>query len=351
MEIKRIGLIGHLAEGQEKFDGQTVSTRQWQNELNKMHFQKLPVYVDTYNYKKHPVSLLVNWLKCMFTSSHIVFMLSGNGMHVFLPLLFYSNKIFKRKLFHRVIGGNLCEYVEQNPKWVKYLNGFEVNWVQSNKMVEGLRKLGISNGEYLENFRSIKPIKKEDVIHWNGKPYRYCTFCRVSEAKGIGLAIKAIANINKKYGTGTAELYVYGPVEEEYREEFNRLVDSNRECVFYEGSVESTKAVDYLKKYYFHLFPTTWHGEGFPGTLIDCYNAALPTIASDWAYNSEYIKNNETGYLYDWKQPEQLEQLIDASIHVSMNTYCEMRMRNLKEADKYSAEVVMNKILKRMTMK
>jgi hypothetical protein len=56
------------------------------------------------------------------------------------------------------------------------------------------------------------------------------------------------------------------------------------------GSVPTEQAVNVLKDYYMHLFPTTWSGEGFPGTFIDCYNAALPTIASDWAYNTE-LKN------------------------------------------------------------
>lgn len=350
MEIKRIGLIGHMAIGQKKYDGQTVSTRMWQNELNNMELPRKPVFVDTYNYMHRSFSLIASWIKCMFSCSHIVFMLSGNGMRVFLPLLFYSNKIFKRRLYHRVIGGNLCEYVEKNPKWTKYLNGFEVNWVQSNKMVERLKELGVTNGEYLENFRSIKPINEEEITAWKSKPYKFCTFCRVSKAKGIGLAIQAISEVNRKNGSGTVELHVYGPVEDAYKEEFEKLVDENKECVYYEGSIESTKAVDILKNYFFHLFPTTWHGEGFPGTLIDCYNAGLPTIASDWAYNAEYIRNGEMGYIYSWEKPELLEQLIGSSIGDSSEKHLKMRMANLNEAKKYTAEVVMNKILNRMTV-
>ncbi len=350
MDIKRIGLIGHLAISKEKYDGQTVSTRMWQTELEKMHLEKAPIYVDTFNYKHRAISLIGNWLRCMISCSHIVFMLSGNGMHVFLPLLYYTNKLFKRKLYHRVIGGNLCEYVEKYPKWVKYLNGFEVNWVQSTRMVEELRRLGVKNGEYLENFRDISSINKNEIKPWAAKPYKFCTFCRVCKEKGIGLAIDSVAAINEGGGIGTVELHIYGPIEDAYKEEFERLVKKNKTCIFYEGSIESSKAVDYLKKYYFHLFPTTWHGEGFPGTLIDCYNAGLPTIASDWAYNSEYIKHGVTGFLYDWKYPELLEELIKNAISYEPEKYCEMRLANLKEAEKYTAQVVMTKIMNRMAL-
>ena len=348
MNIRRIGLIGHLAIGQEKYDGQTVSTRMWQTELKKMHLEKSPIYVDTFNYKHRAISLIANWLKCMISCCHIVFMLSGNGMRVFLPLLYYTNKLFKRKLYHRVIGGNLCEYVKKYPKWVKYLNGFEVNWVQSTKMVEELKRIGVKNGEYLENFRAIKAIAPSELTAWREEPYKFCTFCRVCKPKGIGLAINAISEVNKKYNRMVAELHIYGPVEDAYTKEFNHLLHSNSDCIYYEGAVESSEAVAYLKKYYFHLFPTTWDGEGFPGTLIDCYNAGLPTIASDWAYNSEFIRDGEMGYIYDWKQPELLTELILKTISLDEHIYLQLRKNNLDEASKYTSEVVMEKVRKRM---
>jgi len=342
--IKRLGLIGHIADGQEKFDGQTVSTRIWRDELRKESNDLELIIVDTFEYKRRFIKLLKSWLKCMVSCSHIVVMLSGNGMRFFFPLLYYSNKIFKRKIFHRVIGGNLSNYVDVNPIWIKYLNAFEINWVQSPKMVEYLFQQGIYNAVFLENFRNVKSISNEELTSSNKKPFLFCTFCRVSKAKGITLAIETIANINSVNGEGTAEIHIYGPIEKEYKKEFLQLIEQNKESVKYMGSIESSKAVDTLKKYYFHIFPTTWDGEGFPGTLIDCYNAGLPTIASNWAYNSEYIKNGVTGFLYDWKHPEDLEKNIQFTLNYSEEHYFNMREANLKEAEKYSAEKIMQKI-------
>ena len=194
--MKKIGIIGHFAEGQEKFDGQTVSTRVWKTELKKRSDVVEVKTVDTWNYKKHFIKVSARIFQLMSSCSHIVFMLSGNGMRVILPLLFSLNKIFKKKIFHRVIGGNLTDYVKANPKWVKYLNSFEVNWVQSPKMVSELSKLGVKNAEFLENFRSAEPICKTDIPRSEPKTL-FCTFCRVSKAKGIGDAICAISSVAK----------------------------------------------------------------------------------------------------------------------------------------------------------
>ena len=210
-----------------------------------------------------------------------------------------------------------------------------------------LNGIGLTNAEYLENFREITPIALSDEPEDFEKPFRFCTFCRVSEAKGIGLAMESVAQVNESMGEGTAVLHVYGPIEDAYADKFRALLEKYGSCVEYKGSIPSDQAVNTLKDYYMHLFPTTWSGEGFPGTLIDCYNAALPTIASDWAYNSELIVEGETGYLYDWQKPELLAEKIAEAIQNKDNVWA-MKKMCLKEAEKYKSEVVTAKIVARI---
>lgn len=341
----KIGLIGHTAEGIDMFDGQTVSTRLWKNELCKQNEHQ--VYcVDTYNYKKRILKVLWHWIVCMFVCDDIVIMLSGNGLRFFLPLLYYANKLFNKRIYHRVIGGNLEMYINKYPQMVRYLNAFEVNWVQSPVLVERLKKQGVLNSEYLENFRRITPIDKSEILKEYGAPYMFCTFCRVSKAKGITVAADAIAEVNKRQGRVIAKLHIYGPIAKEYQEEFENILSKYKEFVEYKGSVPSSEAVSVLKNYYMHLFPTTWDGEGFPGTLIDCYNAALPTIASNWAYNTEFIEHEENGYIYDWKCPEQLTYAIEEAIK-NEDIYL-MRIKCLQQAEKYSADTVIEKVFCKM---
>lgn len=347
MKKKKLAIIGCFGEGKQLFDGQTVSTRLLGNVLDKSNAFKKICKVDTCDYQKRKLKVLFSWLACMFSCKYIIVMLSGNGLKVFSPLLYYANKIFRRKIYHRVIGGELDSFLVRNPKCIKYMNSFELNWVQSCKLVKKLDEIGLKNAEYLENFREITPICLPEGRECFTPPFEFCTFSRVTESKGISVAIEAIAEVNQELGDGTAILHVYGPVEEEYAEKFYSLVSSHENCVEYKGSVPSEKAVETLKEYYMHLFPTTWSGEGFPGTLIDCYNAALPTIASDWAYNPELIIEGETGYLYDWQQPEKLKDKIVEAIQKKTNTW-QMKENCLQEAEKYKSETVTAKIVNRI---
>lgn len=341
----KIGIIGRTADKQAMYDGQTVSTRLWRDELKK-HGGSVFV-VDTYNYKRRVFPILLQWIWCMFTCTHIVVMLSGGGLSFFLPLLYYANKLFRRKIYHRVIGGELDAYVKEHPKSVKYLNSFEVNWVQSNKMIERLDAVGVKNGKFMENFRNIKAIPESQLRKETEKPYRFCTFSRVSESKGIGLAMETIAKVNAYMGMKVAVLDIYGPIEEAYREQFEALLKKHDDCVEYKGSVPSEQAVGVLKNYFFHLFPTTWKGEGFPGTMLDCYHAGLPTIASTWAYNDEFVQEEKTGYLYPWDKPEELFHCILKAIKQEELVYS-MRLNCLNEASKFQPEIAMKKVMSMM---
>lgn len=345
---KKLAIIGHFADGMDFYDGQTVSTRLLRDVLEQSGQFEQICKVDTYNYHKKFVKIFYSWICCMFSCSYIIFMLSGNGTKVFTPMLYYANKIFRKKIFHRVIGGALDSFLKQNPKCIKYMNAFEVNWVQSNKLAKSLNDIGLLNTEYLENFRQIFPVTLPEEPKEIEKPFHFCTFCRVSEAKGIALAMESVAKVNQLLGEGTAVLHIYGPIEERYSETFHSLLKEHGACVEYKGSVPSDQAVNTLKDYYMHLFPTTWASEGFPGTLIDCYNAALPTIGSDWAYNSELITEGETGYLYDWRKPELLAEKIVESIR-NKDRVWDMKKACLNEAKKYKCEVVTAKIIDRIT--
>lgn len=348
MKKKRIGIIGCVAEGAALYDGQTVSTRVWLSELKKLTPHSSVFVVDTYNYTKHPIKVIVNYIKCVSNCSHVVIMLSRNGLKLFLPLLYLSQKIHNCKVYHRVIGGSIEEEIKKHKKYSKYLNSFEVNWVQSPKMVKGMKdNFHIYNAEYLENFRSVKPLSINEIVKEFDEPMPFCTFSRVSKSKGIGLAIEAISRINREKGKKKAVLHVYGPIEDDYKAEFEKLLEKHKGSVEYKGCVPSEEAIFTLTDYYMHLFPTTWSGEGFPGTIVDCFNAGLPTIASDWAYNSEIIENGSTGLIYEYKHQELLYKAIEYSLsHV--DECIKMREECIKKANLYSAEHVMKKVSNKM---
>lgn len=341
----KIGIIGRVADGAELCDGQTVTTRIIRDELeNRLN---ISVYcVDTYDYRHHAFKCLFRSFKCLFKCEHIFVLLSNNGLRFFLPFLYFINKVFHRRVYHRVIGGSFGDTVSQHPEWVKYLNAFVVNLVEGRAQVEALRNAGVNNAVETYTFRNAQIVTPDDFPNCTSHPFRFCTFCRVTKAKGISDAIQAIMQINSNHSE-CATLDIYGPLDEEYRAEFEMLLKQSSGAAKYRGCVPPEKSVDTLKGYFMHLFPTTWKGEGMAGTLVDCFAAGLPTIATDWNYNAEVLAEGKTGFCYDWRHPELLaEKMRYCMAHPEQVE--KMRYACIKEAVKYQPDASMQQIFEFM---
>ena len=102
----------------------------------------------------------------------------------------------------------------------------------------------------------------------------------------------------------------YGPFEAEYEFLFKDEI-STISNISYKGFLDlrNQKNYDILAKYDAMLFPTYWHGEGFPGIIIDAFVSGLPVIATDWSLNAEIIEDGKTGVIL---KDNTIEALADA---------------------------------------
>ena len=337
---KKVAIIGHFGGNKAFFDGQTVKTKVLYQELQKKDYS---VYkVDTYYKKKNLIKLLWQTTVCLFFHKHIFVLLSIEGMKIYFPLLHFISKIKNIKIYHDVIGGNLEDIIRKHPKFVKYLNSFRVNWVETNGIKQSVEKLGVRNVSVLPNFKDLDAVVLEDVSSYelSDNGYDFCTFSRVIRQKGITDAINSIAEINAKRGKIIARLNIYGPVEDDYKDEFNELTAKYDDFVSYRGVVESQNSVQALKWYYALLFPTRWHGEGFPGTILDCYASAIPVIASDWSANKEIVVHGKTGIIYPCDEIKTLTEAIEWAID-NKDKMDAMKIACRNEYEKYTPEHVM----------
>jgi len=333
---KRIAIIGHFGGNKTFFDGQTVKTKNLYQTLEK-ELDCVLYTADTYHKNRNSLKLLWQTLVCLIRCNDVFLLLSYNGMKFFFPLLYFAARIKKINVYHDVIGGNLDKIIEMHPKLCKYLNAFRVNWVETKKMKDSLEKIGLKNAEVLPNFKHIDAVPKDQVSSYEliDDCYTFCTFSRVMAEKGITDAINAISDINQRHGKIIARLDIFGPVEATYQEEFDELIAKHGDCVVYKGSVDSRNSVQTLKPYFALLFPTRWHGEGFPGTVLDCYASAVPVIASDWNSNEEIINHMETGLIY----PRQGFDDLTCSMNWAMEHKSEfdsMRKKCRDEYEKYT---------------
>lgn len=343
--MSKIGLIGSVCLDRKSSSGQAIRTTILYNALVSRYGDNRIVLVNTHNRKSSKLSTLLDSIKCIFRCKDIIVMVSSNGRKFYYPILYYASKLLKKRVFNNVIGGNFAEFVENNPKGKKYISAFKVNWIQMQGQVNELIDLGVKNVELLQNTKEQKALSEDELEDYSDEIFKFCTFSRISIPKGIEIAIKAIEGINKDAGRVVATLDIYGIPDDDYKERFERVMKQTTEVISYGGYVDFNRTIDVLKNYYALLFPTTFFGEGFPGTVWDALAAGIPTIATNWRYNSEVIHDGKTGLIYDYDHPELLKEKILFSIN-NRNLINEMKRNCIEDACNYAPDKVFPVVFK-----
>lgn len=349
MKKFKIGIIGHFGGGKVFLDGQTIKTKILYQEILEQIKQDCVDYIDTFNWKKNIFTLVFKSLAMTRKSENIIIVLSNKGRNVFIPLLYVFGIIFNTDIHAMIIGGKFADDMKE-----KYFSRFfskRINsiCVETNKMEADLISLGYKNVFVLPNFKKLKKVNL-DKVTVNTKPIKLCTFSRVCEEKGIEDIIEAVEYINNKYNKEVYCLDIYGQIEKDYEERFQHLINNSNSYIRYMGIVDYDKSVDIIKEYTMLAFPTYFHGEGFPGTVIDSYFAGVPILASDWKHNKEVIKEEITGILYEAKN---IKMLIEKLEFIMKNTEYIISMKSncIRIADEYSSEKVVKKYLKSLDIK
>lgn len=339
----RIGIVGHFGGNEKYTDGQTVKVQSLYEGLT-YHCPSLSIdKVDTYLLKKNPIKLILSFLKCLLLDRIVVFLPAARGRKYFFRLFYIIGKISRKKIYHDCIAGSLDMEILDNPKWKKYLNSYEVNWMESPEQVEKLKGLGIYNADYLPNFKHIEPLTYETINSLKySKPYRFCTFSRVEPQKGIEDALIVLKELNEKE-KGVAIIDVYGPVQSGSEGWFEDIKNKYNNILFYRGVADPHDSVKVLKDYFALLFPTQHYTEGMPGTIIDAMFAGLPVIARRWAWCDNMIHTGYNGISYDFDHPEKLKEIISNIIN-NPDIILSMKANCLEESSKYSEKEIVKHI-------
>lgn len=335
--MKKIVMIGHFGGDKHFTDGQTVKTLNLYHELSMQTNWRIK-RIDTYYKNKNPLKLCVKMLVALLQTKKIIILLSGNGMRIFFPVLYFFAKVKQSDVYHDVIGGNLAQYIIRYPKYKKYLNSFSVNWVETEKLKVELEEQGIMNVAILPNFRRIELMKETELQRVYDEPFHFCTFSRVTEAKGIEEAIAAVEAINAEEKRSVCCLDIYGPVDEAYSDRFQSVMKNATSSISYCGEVPFKEAIPTLKKYYATLFPTRWGGESQAGTISESFFAGIPVVATDWHCNKEMIQSGYNGILYPSDYARDLKSGIYWVIGQYKNIF-EIKKNCLESAKRYLPDV------------
>ena len=338
--MKRIAIVGNIGHGEETSSGQIIRTRILYDALKKNYTAQKIYMINTGDYSRHFAGILFKTFISLFKTDVYIVILSGNGRKVFFPILYFFSKAFGKIVLNNIIGGDYATSIQKYPQYIKYSNSFSVNWVQTAMIKKEVEQEGVQNVEVLPNSKPLTIVNPKDIETKEEKIVHFCTFSRVSKAKGVETAIKAIEQINEEAEEMIATLTIYGKPDDDYKAEFKSLMSKRTKAIHYGGIVPFDKTPEVLSKYFMLLFPTTFYGEGFPGTILDAYASGLPVLASDWKFNPELITEGRTGYLYDHTSAQDFKEKLKLAIR-ERNKVNEMRFNCLKEAEKYTPENVM----------
>lgn len=334
--MSRVAVIGHFGIGLNLANGQTIKTKIVTEGVEKYCNEKA-VLVDAHGGVKAIVPVIFGCVKALKSCDNIILMLTENGLKVSVPVLSFFNKLFHKKLHYVVVGGWLPEFLNQQPGLVKKLKSFHMIYVETNNMRMLLEEMGFKNVVVMPNCKRLEIVSEPVTCE---KPYRLCTFSRVMKEKGIEDAVNAVISANEALGETAYQLDIYGQVDSNQTEWFDKLQESFPAYIKYCGLVKFDQSTKVLKQYFALLFPTYYEGEGFAGTAIDAFSAGVPVLASDWKYNNEVIVDGINGGLFE---PHNVEEIKKCLIEMARNpeTWQMMRNRCIADAHKYEPDNVM----------
>ena len=344
--MRKLCYIGHFGGNEVLRNGQTIKTKNIADALETSGVFRIK-YVDTYYYKKNLLKFCVQLVSGLLSSKQIILSVADGGRRIFFPLLYCCAKLFGKKVYHFLIGGKLAEETQANRKWNKYLQSFCVNWVESHLIVDDLKELGITNVEYLPNFKQLPVVSLDNVDLSQGSIDKFCIFSRIVEGKGITEAVDAVAQINQKNGGVIATLDLYGQLDPAYADTLETLLEEHSGYVRYCGEAEPEDSVNVLVNYDILLFPTRFYLEGIPGTIIDALCAGIPVIARQWKCCHEMLTHKYNGFCYDHDQPDKLVYWMEYAMEHPEEVF-EMKKNCLLTADQYRTENVAPVFIRRL---
>ena len=344
MTQKEVIIIGRINKGELPIGGETGKNQALVSGLSKY----CKVYeLDFYKNKQRPwIFLQAIWT--IFTHPHATLILSSTASNVYLLMKIHKFISSKRNVIHWVIGGKFANYVQDGRYSPEILNKLRANIVESRAMNEMLYSCGVTNSEYVPNFKVIPylpDINKRIALLKAATKVRFVYLSRVMKVKGVDLILEASRKISQMEFNDKFEVDFYGLIEKGYESEFLGKVDSLNN-VNYKGmlNLQQNKGYDTLASYHMMLFPTYHSSEGFAGVFIDSFIAGLPVITTPWHVNPEIIDDKENGLFVE---PKNVESLVETMLEVIEGKVDleKMSRASQKYTNRYNVEKVLNKQL------
>lgn len=332
-----IAVLGHFADGSDRVDGQILRTRIARDELSLRLGTEHVIWADTGYLKQRPVQSVWNIWRTLRKARTLAILPGPRGLSTLLPWYLRWKRKTGGEIHYLVIGGWLPRHLQAKPREIARVKQCDSVHVQTSRMLKELEQLGLSNVNLLPNARRFPPDRP--VSGPLASPLRLVFLSRVTESKGLDLAVDAVRAINETSDSPKVRLTVHGQVQAGQEEWYAKLQERFTPEITYEGGLHPEEINDKLIQHDVMVFPTWYSGEGFPGVLIDAMVAGIPVIASNWLDIPEFVREGETGVLCKTRSLESLMEKIQWMLHHPEDV-ARMKACAAVEAGKYHVDVV-----------
>ncbi len=269
--------------------------------------------IDTENWRRNPL-VLIKLALTILLNQKAKYIIATNNMSSYRVLQIMSLFPRKRSVIYWIIGGSIADWIKEGKVKAEPFKQVDYFLVEGKKMQKTFAEVGFNNTIYVPNFKCIDYLPEKRGRDRNET--RFVFLSRIIPEKGCNTIIEAVKRLNNRYSDRFIVDF-YGPFEAEYESSFRKAISAVGN-ISYKGFLDlrNQKNYDKLAEYDVMLFPTYWHGEGFPGIIIDAFVSGLPVIATDWSLNADIIEDGRTGIIL---KENSVECLVQAMIDIIEN--------------------------------
>jgi len=204
---------------------------------------------------------------------------STSGLHVIGPMVVLAAALACRPLVVRKFGGgdfNDFGLFRRNVIWW-VIRHADLYLPETKHLTAVAKEAGIEHVRWYANSRPTPPITEQDrrVSHTRrvrAGCKRFVFAGHVREYKGIRELVAAAERFDEGISVD-----VYGPLFDDLEED---IFDGCKR-IAYKGELRPQDVVPTLLLYDAALLPTKAQSEGYPGAVLDSYNAGIPIISTD----------------------------------------------------------------------
>jgi glycosyltransferase involved in cell wall biosynthesis len=304
MNRSEVFILGNFGYITGHLDGQTMESRSLLQLLELNSIDNID-YFDTERLHFEKLSILILFHK-LFKTKRIFYLGAQGSLKYLFPFLWIFCKIFGIEFYYFVVGGWIAEFLKFRPLHRFCLKRIKYMYCETRSIVAKLKDwYDYHHAVWFPNFRIYNFVPE---IAYSDGPLRLVFMARIVKNKGFERVFELAKFINNSK-IDDIIIDFYGPLFKDDQDLFFSGI-SQFSFVKYKGVLQPSEINSTLSKYDIMLFPTSYPGEGLPGTILDSYISGIPVIASDWLYNSELIDHGQSGFIFDLDSPSDFNNYV-----------------------------------------